>query len=1139
MKNIIRPVTTVIAILLGGICADALPASAFKSSSLLSEGHWAEVRTDTTGIYEISYDQLRHWGFNDPSKVTVYGYGGVEGAQHSFSASFPDDLRQTPCMHTADGRILFFAEGDVRTSVKATSDNPSSRPQLSYFRNLFDFKAHYFLCEHLEADDTETFEVDLITPEPRLKWHYCIDLIENEVQNPDRAGALYHDRRTGAGETITMPFYIHDYFIGEQNNTDTDPSKVPDGVFYLDLAISANENLRIRAKVPDVLSGVSAQQRLVSKNVIPDRIYDIANVYATYRTPDREPLTGTVKADFTLALPSTASIGYAALDKAYTIYPQTIAPGDRPEMIVNFAGEPLSHNILISDAKEGLEVWNVTDPLAIVRHQTGDYSSYDRSMVFTLDSRLDRLPSRFVIFDPAAHHRRPEYAGTVANQNLHAMAVPDMIIVTSGMCLQYAEELAQYHRDFQGMDVAVVRHDDIYREFASGSKHPSAIRRFAKMLYDRAPEKLRYLLLYGASSSDNRGIDGDRSDHLVSYQTEELANARNVTTSFASDQYFGMLDDNFDINTIATNAQVRLSVGRIPAASPSLAESANRKIYSRLSNPIPVRHYLRSLLFSDDGNKNAHYLCSVAVDTIFRDSNPAITRTHTDIELLPATSLKSVNTPYYKEIVKGLQNGMGYFTFSGHGNFQSISGYETINQSGASALENGIYPMAMMSTCDVFAFDRVNNGLAERLVLNENGGAIGVIGSCRSVYLEHNRQLNNAVAVQYATATAGTMTGDLLRQARNQLITSMGGALPLNLGINMMPYNLCGDPAIPLGAPDHRIAIEPAELTAETENIISARITDASGNTVETFSGTAVIDIYDSPVTYTNRIPDEATPADLRKIQVDDAILATGTVEVVNGRIEGIVALPSPLTQDASHRIVVTATDKATRAEAAGAVTGVRIAKGNGWTGDAATEAPQIHEFYINTSDFISGSITGRDITAAGRIAPSASGLKTDAGHSISSPTSLILDGDRTLPEATRTMCVNEDGSFGFSIGISALSPGRHTLTLKAINNAGLSESATLDFTVADTLTGTLGADITDPVRESTTFSFAPEDCEADDARLIIEDIAGNTVLNKAISDTLDWNVAEVPDGRYTARVIFRAGTASGCSNAVGLVVLK
>ena len=112
------------------------------------------------------------------------------------------------------------------------------------------------------------------------------------------------------------------------------------------------------------------------------------------------------------------------------------------------------------------------------------------------------------------------------------MAVPDMIIVTSGMCLQYAEELAQYHRDFQGMDVAVVRHDDIYREFASGSKHPSAIRRFAKMLYDRAPEKLRYLLLYGASSSDNRGIDGDRSDHLVSYQTEELANARNVTTSF-------------------------------------------------------------------------------------------------------------------------------------------------------------------------------------------------------------------------------------------------------------------------------------------------------------------------------------------------------------------------------------------------------------------------------------------------------------------------------------------------------------------------------------------------------------------------------------------------------------------------------
>ncbi|MDE6853924.1 MAG: hypothetical protein K2J38_02595 [Muribaculaceae bacterium] len=1138
MKNI-RSVTTAIAILFSALCALALPTSAFKTSSLLSTGHWTEVLTDTTGIFEISYEQLREWGFNDPSKVTVYGYGAINGAEHSFSETFPDDLRQTPSIHTDDGRILFFAEGDVRTSVKATSENPSIRPQLNYIRNHFDFKGHYFLCEHLDAEDAEVYEVDLITPEPRLRWHYCIDLIENEVQNPDRAGALYHDRRTGAGETITMPFYIRDYFIGELNNTDTDPAKVPDGVFYLDLAISANENLRIRANVPDVLSAVSAQQRLVSKNVVPDRIYDIANVYATYKTPADAPLEGTVESVFTLALPATAKIEYAALDKAYTIYPQTIAQGGRPEMIVNFAENPQSHNILISEAKENLEVWNVTDPLSIVRHQTGDYSSYDRSLIFTLDSRLDKKPSRFVIFDPAAQHRRPEYAGHVANQNLHALQTPEMIIVTSAMCQRYAEQLADYHREFQGMDVTVVRHDDIYREFACGSRHPSAIRRFAKMLYDRAPEKFRYLLLYGESSSDNRGIDGDRSDHLVSYQTEELANARNYTTSFASDQYFGMLEDNFDINTIATKATMQLSVGRIPAASPSLAESANRKIYKRLANPMQVRHYLRSLLFSDEGNKNAHYLCSVAADTLIRNCNPAITRTHTDIELLPATSLKSVNTPYYTEIVKSMQNGLGYFTFSGHGNYMSISGYETINQSGASALENSIYPVAMMSTCDVFAFDRVNYGLAERLVLNENGGAIGVIGSCRSVYLEHNRQLNNAVAQQYATASSGTTTGDLLRLARNQLISDMNGALTMNLGVNIMPYNLCGDPAIPIGAPEYAIAIDSSNLTAETANSISGRITDAAGNTVETFSGTAVIDIYDSPVTYTNRIPDESTPAYLRKIQIDDAILATGTAEVVNGRFKGSVALPSPLTPGASHRIVVTATDLSSQAGAAGVMTGIKIAEGSGWTGSAATEGPLIREFYINTPGFMSGNVTGRDITAAGLIEPSASGLKTDAGHNISSATALTLDGDKTLPEATRTMRVNDDGTFGFSFNIHNLTPGRHTLTLKAINNAGLSESATLDFVVADTLEGTLEADVTDPVRDTTVFSFAAAGCEVDEARLVIDDIAGNTVLNKAISGTFEWNVADVADGRYTARVIFRAGTASGCSDAIEIVVLK
>ena len=56
--------------------AAAFESSHWAQSSVLSEGKWVKVSLTESGVYLIPLADLRAWGFSDPSRVRVYGYGG-------------------------------------------------------------------------------------------------------------------------------------------------------------------------------------------------------------------------------------------------------------------------------------------------------------------------------------------------------------------------------------------------------------------------------------------------------------------------------------------------------------------------------------------------------------------------------------------------------------------------------------------------------------------------------------------------------------------------------------------------------------------------------------------------------------------------------------------------------------------------------------------------------------------------------------------------------------------------------------------------------------------------------------------------------------------------------------------------------
>ena len=165
---------------------------------------------------------------------------------------------------------------------------------------------------------------------------------------------------------------------------------------------------------------------------------------------------------------------------------------------------------------------------------------------------------------------------------MHALRDIDYLIVSHPKFLEQANRLATFHES-QGLNVEVVSPQQIYNEFSSGSQDVSAIRDFAKMLYDQ-DHPLRYLLLFGDASYDPKNRLSNNTNYIVSYQS---SNSTNELYSYVSDDYFALLDEEESIFSDATNIPfLDIGVGRFPVQTVEEAKNAVDKViaYSALES---------------------------------------------------------------------------------------------------------------------------------------------------------------------------------------------------------------------------------------------------------------------------------------------------------------------------------------------------------------------------------------------------------------------------------------------------------------------------------------------------------------------------------------------------------------------------
>jgi hypothetical protein len=129
----------------------------------------------------------------------------------------------------------------------------------------------------------------------------------------------------------------------------------------------------------------------------------------------------------------------------------------------------------------------------------------------------------FIAFNPEGDFPSPTVIGEVQNQNLHALDQTDMLIIAPAKFISYANQVADHHRNEDQLKVNVITPDKIYNEYSSGAADVSAIRNFVKMFYDRATtenDMIKYLLLFGDGSFDNKGEQESNTNQILTYQSE-------------------------------------------------------------------------------------------------------------------------------------------------------------------------------------------------------------------------------------------------------------------------------------------------------------------------------------------------------------------------------------------------------------------------------------------------------------------------------------------------------------------------------------------------------------------------------------------------------------------------------------------
>ena len=1072
---------------------------AYAASSVLASGNWYKVATVADGIYKIDFNFIKTTLGVDPNSfnlnaLAIFGNGGGMVPDKNADTRF-DDLVENATLVIDNNGNNKMDDGDYLLFYGEAADewiyNPAS-VAFNHRKNLYTDKAYYFLTTTSGTGKRASLAPVVSSPNKTIADFDDHAFHESDEYNLLRSGKEWlGDKLTGFSNTKNFSFNF-------PNLITSVPVKFTS---YVGSKTSYGSSVSVTINGQTVLT---QNEPGIPNSSYPNAFYPVVSTTNYLAGTNQLDINYTFSVSNDPSGTAAAYINYFDLNVKRAL---TLSGDAMPFRNISSIGVGNISQFNLENALGATKIWEVTSVNNIQEMQTSLNGS-QLSFVTSTDGLKE-----FIAFNVNGSFPNPEKLEQVANQNLHGMGEPDMIIITPDDFVSASNDLADFHRANENISVNVVMLSQVYNEFASGKPDISAIRDLMKMLYDRAGADTalmpRYLLLMGDGSYDPKGRIANSNNFVSTYQSYESVS---TTGTYTSDDFFGLLDNNEGGDITNTSQQMDIGVGRLPVASSTEAQDVVNKIKNYKKPTINA-----SCVQLNSNNSWRNMLTFVADDldvsdgTVFENYSENLAESNRsahsvyNFEKIYLDAFKQLPTPAgdrYPEvntaILNRINSGALIINWVGHGGETNWAHERIFNMADIIPLENKEkLPLFITATCEFSRYDLPDRTAGEWLVVNGKGGAIGAITTVRLVYQSANELTNTAAFHGLLDAYEGRFPtlGEAVMVAKNLA----------NSGDNNRKFTLLGDPALTLNYPRYNVAtiavnnkpvLMPHDtLKALSQVTITGEVQDDNGNKLTSFNGVVYPLVYDKLSNLQTLGNDQPV---IYPFKMYKNTLFKGKASVANGSFSFSFMVPKDINYQYGNGRISYYADNGNYIDAHGYSTDIVIGgSADSFTVDHA--GPKL-DLYMNDEKFVFGGTTNADPMLLMKLTDE-SGINT-VGNGIGHDMTAILDDNTQNKVILNDYYESELDNYrkgAVKYPYTKLADGKHTLKVKAWDIQNNSTEEYTEFIVASSAKFALSHvfNYPNPFTTHTEFMFEHNrSCDDLNVSVQIFSVSGKLVKN-------------------------------------------
>jgi hypothetical protein len=996
----------------------------FSNSSVLKTGKWVKIIIDKSGVYKITFDQLRALGIENPESTRIFGNGGKMLPVNN-NELCTDDLIENKVLFQ-NNAVYFYGEGPIKWEYDM------GRGFFTHQKHLYSNYSWYFISSDYNSSFNQLMALE---EQSQNAENYNINtFIDYAFHEVDKSN-LIHSGKLWCGEEFDLTTE-YEFNFSFQNI-------VPNS------NVKLKSSLLTRSPLPSSFTIELNNQSLNSNFSAVNYNYT-----STYANQNVEIFQGnsinSSNVNVRLRYNKSSASSQAWLDYLTLNVQRNLIIGTNQLQFRNTESVGIGNTSLftIGQATSQLQVWDITNRQK-PRRINASLNGTDLSFRVNTDTLREFVAfTESMVYTPILSG---DEVGLVQNQNLHGIEHVDMVIVCHPKFYEHAIALKQIHEENDNLSVVVITNQQLYNEFSSGMPDIGALRNFMRMLYKRATNQAdmpKYLCLFGDGSFDNLSGSGVNSNFILTYQSE---NSLNPTQSFVTDDFYGLLDDDEG----GHEGLLDIGIGRLPVKTTAEASDAINKIRNYI-NISSYGNWRNNICFiADDEDYNTHISQADELSKYVKSYYPEfnIEKVYLDAFVQHSTASGQRYPDANIKINNLISRGLLLLNYTGHGNERQLAEEVILSVDQINKFDNlNKLAVFMTATCEFSRFDNYNRTTAGELAfLNPKGVAVALYTTTRLVYASPNFELNQNFYKYIFENDISTgrqySLGDVMMLTKNA-----SGS-----GINKRNFTLLGDPALKLSYGQLKISttmINDSLVNGTADTIkayqkvtIKGEVQDGAGTRLSGYNGIVFPIVFDKKQDV--KTLDNDGQGSFNYSVINSPVFK-GKASINNGEFQFTFIVPKDIRYNVdTGKISYYSSNYKLLEDAKGSFANFFI---GGVSNNNSTDkiGPEV-KIYLNDEKFVNGGITNKNPKLLVYLSDS-SGINT-SGNGIGHDIVASIDNNNDLKFIVNDYYESDKDDYKngkINFNLPELSEGEHKLKLKAWDVFNNSSEDSLFFVVAE-----------------------------------------------------------------------------------------